>query len=315
MARRSPTRWLILSALVFTPGLVGAVQPVVAQELQPAVVEPTNVAYGFLLRAPNPAVICIGQTLTVGVTVVSQLHVPDDENVPAPESTVLSVESVHVEAAVNAAVLSSSGTPTQPVGAINNVVPFEGRFEFTGVAAGRTTIDFTGEVRNFLSRYPVHEPLNVQVIPCRLRVVTNARWFQRLIGGTVTVYAVVYEGEMVGDSSGVYTGSGNVVWLLYAAIPGCAQTNTLHFGNVNLRGRLVDNDQIMVDLAYDPLPGSEVIACLGLGSGGGDIFANAGSLRAVVPSRGGVVTLPQRLTGPAGVIPGRSFVYISPLGD
>lgn len=307
----------VLGAAVFLGWamvLAGAVQPVIAQELQPAIVQPTNVDYGLLLRHPDP-VICVGQTFPVGVTLVSQVSVPDDENLPAPESAITTIESVYVEAAVNAAVLSSSGTPTQPVGAINNAMPFEGRFEFTGVAPGRSTIDFTGEVRNWLSRYPVHESLNVQVIPCRLRVLTNARWFQRLIGGTVTVYALLYDGEMVGDSSGIYNGQGNVVWVMNAAIRGCTQSNTLHFGTVNLRGRLVDNDRIMVDLTYEDLPGSEAISCPGMGGGGGAIFANAAPLRAVVPIYGGTVTRPQRLSGPAGPINGRSYVTILPLAD
>ncbi len=311
---RPPRLLRAFEMLIVAMGIIGAMQPVVAQELQPAIVQPTNVDYGLLLRTPNPT-ICIGQTLIIGTTIVSQLRVPDDENVPAPESTVLSIESVYLEASVNSDILTSTGTPSQPVRSINNLMPFEGSFEFTGVAAGRTTIQFRGEVRNFLSRYPVHEAVDVRVIPCHLQVMTNARWFQRLIGGNVTVYAILYDGEMVGDSSGVYTGTGNVVWLVYAAIPGCAQTNTLHYGTVDLRGSLADNDQIMVDMTYAPLPGSEVINCPGLGRGGGDIFANAGPLRAVVPSTGGVVTLPQRLAGAAGEITGRSFVSIVPLAD
>jgi hypothetical protein len=307
-------RWMF-ACLILALGLAmnGSGHSAVAQELQPAVVEPTNVAYSFLLRTPIPT-ICIGQTLTIGVTIISQANPPDDETVLAPENTVLSIESVYVEAAVNSAILSSSGSPSQPVGSINNFIPFEGRFEFTGVAAGRTTIEFTGEVRNFLSRYPVHDSVDVRVIPCHLKVVTNARWFQRLIGGTVTVYAVVYDGEMAGDASGVYTGMARVVWLVYAAIPGCSQSNTLHFGTVDLRGNLNQNDQITVTLAYAPVPGSEIVRCP-LGNGGGAVFANAHPLNATVPVYGGVVTLQQALDGPAGAISGRSYVYVVPLAD
>jgi hypothetical protein len=303
---------LVMFALCLAAG--GTFQPVSAQALDPLDEQELNVDYGILLRGLEPTV-CIGDVLKVDVSIVSQVSDPDDENALAPESVVLGITAVRLRAEFSADILRGSSTPSAPIGSFSNAVPMEGTFEFTGIGSGRTTIKFSGEVENFLNRYPVSKSLAVRVIPCRLKVITNARWSQRLIGGKVTVYAVVYTGELVGDASGVYSGNGDVVWLMYAAIPGCAQTNTLQFGKVDLRGRIGKDDQITVDLTYAPMPASETVTCAGLGKGGGAIFANAAPLKASVPSYGGSVTLSQKLSGSAGVVPGKSYVYIVPIPD
>ena len=255
--------------------------------------------------------ICIGETVTYRVRVIARVMIPGDPGAGLP---------VIIGATLNPSWDTSilrDATTSQPVSALFPDVPLVATYSFTGIAAGRTTIDFVGEIQTLpnifpvLNTFPLHDDLRVRVIPCNLQVITVTRWFQRLTGGSVKALAIVHDGRMTGSTDGYYSGEAGVTWIITASIPGCGYSNNLVFSRVNMRGRLDADDQIHVDLTFPSLAGSEAIPCA-VGTGGGAVFVTAHPLNVTVPVYGGVQTPTQGLDGPAGLVQGQANVYVIP---
>jgi hypothetical protein len=308
-------RWLFAyTVLILALGMGSRYQPAFAQDVPPT--QPVIISYFLDLGTPRTS-ICVGETVTYPVRVRARVLVPGHPDAGLPR-----VLGAALTATTDNTILRNVTPPenyvsiTRPDTSLWLEEPLSMTFSFTGVAPGRTFIDFEGEVTMLPNLYPASNtfPLSydfaVRVVPCNFKVVTISRWTQVLIGGTVKATAIIYDGHMRGDEEGYYAGEADVVWLVAASIPGCGYSNRLSVSKVTMRGRLDMDNQLHVDLTFPTVTGSELIPCPG-GFGGGDIGFTARSLHLTLPVYGGVVTPAQVLSNPAGDVTGRANVYIT----
>ena len=306
---RFAPRWLhVFTMLVLTLGMGSLFQTVAAQ---PAGI-PTEVTYVFNFGNTKEA-LCLGEKVSYKVSIQARVVTPGDPDVSQYHVT----NATLTETVLNSNILKDVTTVVSG-SAPSNEEPYSQTYTFIAAGLGRTSIDLLGIVvtqsnKVLETEYRLHDMLDVRVVPCRLRVITNARWNQSLGPANVKAYAVVYNGEMVGDANGYYSGTAQVVWIVKASIPGCGQTNTLKLGTVEMKGKMDLDEQLHVDLDYQPLSGSEIINCPGLGTGGGGVFAAASPLKVQVPNFGGVVQLQQTLRNPSFDVDTTTYVYIVPV--
>ncbi|MBA3869032.1 MAG: hypothetical protein H0X30_07755 [Anaerolineae bacterium] len=302
-------RWLhVFTMLILTLGIGSVFQTVAAQ---PAGI-PTTVTYIFNYGNTKEA-LCLGEKVSYKVSIQARVVVQGDPDVSQYHVT----NATLTETVQNSNILKDSSTIVPGLSPSNDE-PFSQTYTFVAVGLGRTKIDLVGVVvtqsNNVVeTEYTLHDTISVRVVPCRLKVITNARWNQSMGPANVKAYAVVYNGEMVGDANGYYSGTAQVVWIVKASIPGCGQTNTLKLGTVEMKGKIDLDEQLHVDLDYQQLSGSEIINCPGLGTGGGGVFAAASPLKVQVPNFGGVVQLQQTLRNPSFSVDTMTYVYVVPV--
>ncbi len=257
--------------------------------------------------------ICVGETVSYRVRVIARVLVPGH-----PDAGLYRVMGVSLTRSFDSGILQdvTSVMTTPPITGLFADVALDATYQFKAIAPGRTSIDYAGVVTisgqplAVPSSIPVQDSLHVRVVPCNLKVVTIARFTQRLIGGTVKGIVIIYDGHLRGDQEGYYAGEADAVYLVNAAIPSCGYSNTLKIGKVTMRGRLDNDEAIQVDLTFDTVTGSEIIPC-SLGNGGGDVFITPGPLRLSVPNIGGSVTLQQPVRNPAGSVNATVNAYVT----
>ncbi|MBZ0315484.1 MAG: hypothetical protein K8L91_03630 [Anaerolineae bacterium] len=304
-------RWLLPTALLVL--VLQVAMPITSAPAQAqAPTQPVIVTFGLDFGNARTS-ICVGETVSYRVRVIARVLVPGH-----PDAGLYRVTGVSLTQTFDGSILQdmTSVMTTPPIAALFADVALDVTYQLKGIAPGRTSIDYAGVVTisgqplAVPSTYPVADSLHVRVVPCNLKVVTIARFTQRLIGGTVKGIVIIYDGHLRGDQEGYYVGEADVVYLINAAIPGCGYANTLKLGKVTMRGRLDNDEVIHVDLTFDTATGSEIIPCE-VGTGGGDVFITPGPLKITVPNVGGSVTLQQPIRNPAGSANATVNAYIT----
>lgn len=310
-AVRFAPRWLNIFGIAMLVLAVSAIQPVNGQLLEPPQVQEANVTYAIVIsNAPDE--ICVGEVFILYVRIEAQIEAPMNSNAPAQEgAAVFTVTGTFLDATYDSAVLSGGGS-SDPAGSFDISTPLQSTFQFTGVAAGSTTIHFSGDVQTFLYTYPVATDINVRVVACNYRVELLSRWDIRLPPTRTFAFAIIQDGHITRNAYGEFRGEAEVIFVTGAIIPLCGYVSTVVFGRATLSGVVDRNNELRLDLTFAPLSGDDV------GAGTACHIANSGGnlrmepLRVFLPLRGGSTNVWQRLTNPLVNSTGSGKVTITP---
>lgn len=315
-------RWLrILIALSLTLVLVGANQPPTAQSASD---NPDKVGFELKVYPEAPLPICIKDTVRfyVGLSRSVRKKINGKEwNLPRGLISGVAIRGSVTNPSIGAL------TPPESSGGydVSDLLLADADFMFTARKAGKTTLQFVGEVRSYwdgsgrtqtLSRpYPVHVEVPVKVIPCKFKVNTTGQWIRVLDGAGASAMAVIEGAEIKADEQGHFAVSARVDWGSTYYVDECATTTSIPTSQANLTGDIDEDGQLTMNLTFEPTEWLGSLSCPYVGGGSSTTSVTLDALSLSSPASGGVFTQSQRLVTQDDMMPGSIIVVVIPEED
>jgi len=188
--------------------------------------------------------------------------------------------------------------------------PDQQPFLFTAQKAGKTTLTFTGSIKdsslgpNVTVLGPGIKAVTevpVKVSPCKFKVETHAEWH---VPGPAHLFMAATSGEAevkAPDAQSPFTGSSSVDWAVQAGSVGdCSGTVTMGSSQVDWTGQMDDNGQLTLNGTYQQSTGTEKINCGG-SSQSRSFNLTPDPIKVSVDSSGGVTEQSEVVQGPEAV--------------
>lgn len=316
-------RRVFLSVLVLVLGIgsVGQNTEVHAAPSQQSI----EVDKTFTLRFHPPAVICVGQTYDVKVTVLLELSGTnasgqkfDYKDRIVPGITIqASVQDTNI-ASVSPSQLSSGLLPNPNdlliTGEYGSSLNGQVTFKLSGKKPGATNLYLKAPIPTSLAGSPnIHKDSEVpfRVAYCRYKVSAASITYFTAPGLTSTLVGIT-SGEMqLVDQSGEtsrLSGSSDADWTLNSFSPDCSHEHEIPKATAKLEGTLTMDDKLNVDITFDPF--EMVTGNCGSGSTGSFPIP---PIHIEVPAGGGSKNITQAFPLGNMSMHGNAVIFVQPI--